>query len=319
MSNADSQFMRQMLTRLEHTEAATDVVEEGSPMGLLRALQLQITRPFVQGADTQIWSGNYANSLYSGWKKIATPDATGNDFVNWSSGIKGNTNLKPGQNPVDPLGAKLTQRIVWKVTGGKMNEPLSLQMASKICNEVATETAKAHLRIAGKLKTMGGPQAQETTVKILQELGPELVKLMSNTNQNLTLKMLSHQLQQSQYQISDAALNRGFVNYYRILKASGNTLGWDQTTFVYNSGVALTPMQKIELIPILDELILSVVMASEATQPPTPTPTPSPTPSPTPTPAPVPTTAPDQLPSDLGSNTIDSDQVRNVAKIIGLI
>lgn len=262
MANNDAQLMRQMLNRLESAQ----VIHEQKPMNWLQGLKLQATKPFIQGADTQLWSGNYANSIYKGWMAAASKDATGEDFIGWYS-------QSPQTSDVARVEDSFIRRVVYKVTSGKLNEPLTKEQVGQIAKDLADVTAKQALGMTHKLTTKSTPEQREKAMKILQTLTDKMAQPISSGT--LSLNWIAKNLS-VQHQIPPAAVRLGFYNFNKSLLRTPLP---HFTTISARDRSILSAEQISSLIPVIDNLILAVVSAvQERTPPPPPPPPPPPTP-----------------------------------------
>lgn len=274
MAKNDAELMRKSLQIVQENQ----VLDEQKPMSMLQALALQAKKAFnVSGADTPLWIGNYANSIYSSWLKQAPENATGEDFIGWFSQSK-------ETGTVSRVEDSFIRRIVFKHTKGNLDEPITKQQVGAIAKELATITGRQALGMTHKLTSKSTPQQRAQAMEILNTLIPSLQARAKAGR--LSLNWIYRWLKQFG-NVPDTAIKKAFSTYAKMIQQGKlNLAGFTPADFKFsNTNSIVNPAELDALIPIIDDFILAVVIHAGAVQPP-PAPPPSPpTPPPTLNPA----------------------------------
>lgn len=249
MPKSDSQLMRDHINLLMEGEQ----IAEQRPMGLLRSLNLQVQKAFgAGGADTQLWSGNYANSIYADWRRQKEPGDTGRDFIGWYSKSQATSDVQRVED-------SFIYRIVFKVTQGKLDDVISDQQVSQIARELAKVTARQHLGLTHRLTSASTPEQREQAMQILQQFIPYVHnRIVQN---RLNLKTIASYLVRVA-QLPPVAVNRAFRSYAAMIQQGKLQLGGiTAADFKFNNTKPITDPHKINaLIPILDDFVLACVI-----------------------------------------------------------
>lgn len=269
MAKNDAELIRKSLKAIEDPQS---VLQEAAPMNWRKALELQLKSAFQRpGAETQLWIGNYANSIYKAWIRQSQPEDTGEDFIGWFS-------KSPKTGSVDIIESPFIHKIVYQATQGKLDQPLTKQQVETIAKNIATITLRQSMGLTHKLTTRSTPEQRQQALDLLQKLMPYLQQ--KKASGSLSLAWIAQRLH-SLGQFTPANIQKAFKYFYKQLRvplAHFTGLNSADTT-------KLTNDQVDSLIPILDDLILTVVILSGGTgggrgsrdgeTPPGPTPAPT--------------------------------------------
>jgi hypothetical protein len=248
MAKSDAELMRDHINLLMEGEQ----IAEQRPMGLLRSLNLQVQKAFnTQGADTQLWSGNYANAIYTNWIKQAPPESTGDDFIDWYSQSKATSDVQRVEDA-------FIRSIVVKHMNGRTEDPITKAQASKIANDLAMTTARHALGMTRRFLNMSTPQQRDQAVQILQRMLSLLQPRIQSGG--VSLAMIGRYLTVDE-KLNKQAVKKGFNTYYRALK--GMFPGYSASEFGPDNRTMLNSEQLAALIPSLDDLLLICVIAHD--------------------------------------------------------
>jgi hypothetical protein len=249
MPKSDADLMRDHINLLMEDAQ----IAEQRPMGLLRSLNLQVQKAFgAGGADTQLWSGNYANSIYVDWRKQAPPGATGEDFIGWYSKSRTTSDVQLVED-------SFIRRIVFKAMQGKLDDVITDQQVSQIAHELAKVTARQHLGMTHRLTSASTPEQRDQAMQILQQFIPHVHELIARNQ--LSFRFI-HNWLVNVGKLPSSAVQRAFVQYAKMIQQGKLNLGGiSHTDFNRTNRVPITDAHNINaLIPILDDFVLACVI-----------------------------------------------------------
>lgn len=252
------------MRQLMETVSTQPSLEEAKPFGLMQQLKLAARGLVNPAATQQLQLNQYANTLYTEWKKQAeylkktragtAGEPTARDFLSWY----GSHSASKGR--MDPATVSAVQ-VAMRQLRIDLDSALSDDQLEQLCKQIAALVLAKHVKVSTGLLRTATPDEENQIFELFGRIDDLILKNKARLSLKKLADIITSQIGTEGIDpaVIPTAVRRGFAQAAKELRARGHVLPTAATDFKSANTASLNTVQTTQLLQVLPTLLLMIL------------------------------------------------------------